>query len=168
MVGTRELTRTVAAGATLDVGQGFEVAAPRLWSPATPQLYRAEVELIAGGQTSDRLATSFGIRKVEVDAQQGLRINGEAVKLRGGCLHHDNGLLGASAIDRAEERRVELMKAHGFNAIRTSHNPPSSAFLDACDRAGDAGDGRGVRPVGAPEERRRTITCTSPTGGSAT
>ncbi len=77
VVGTRELTREAAAGTTLDVGQSFEVAAPRLWSPATPQLYRAEVELIAGGQTSDRLATSFGIRKVEVDAQQGLRINGE-------------------------------------------------------------------------------------------
>ena len=73
---------------------------------------------------------------MEVDAERGLRINGESVKLKGGCLHHDNGLLGACAIDRAEERRVELMKAHGFNAIRTSHNPPSSAFLDACDRLG--------------------------------
>ena len=73
---------------------------------------------------------------MEVDAEHGLRLNGEVVKLKGGCLHHDNGLLGACAIDRAEERRVELMKAHGFNAIRTSHNPPSSAFLDACDRLG--------------------------------
>ena len=82
------------------------------------------------------MAAPFGIRKVEVDAERGLRVNGEPVKLKGGCLHHDNGLLGSCAIDRAEERRVELMKAHGFNAIRTSHNPPSSSFLDACDRLG--------------------------------
>ena len=74
--------------------------------------------------------------KVEVDSERGHRVNGEPVNLRGGCMHHDNGLPGACVIDRAEERRVELMKAHGFNAIRTAHNPPSSAFLDACDRLG--------------------------------
>ena len=107
-----------------------------LWSMGSPQLYRAEVSLLVGGHATDTAATSFGIRTVEVDAERGLRINGESVKLKGGCLHHDNGLLGACAIDRAEERRVELMKAHGFNAIRTAHNPPSSAFLDACDRLG--------------------------------
>ena len=58
------------------------------------------------------------------------------LKLKGGCVHHDNGPLGSAAIDRAEERRVELLKANGYNAIRTSHNPPSPAFLDACDRLG--------------------------------
>jgi beta-galactosidase len=134
--GTRDAIQSVAAGGSAEVEQVFAVAAPQLWSIATPQLYRAEVELLAGGKTTDSAATSFGIRKVEVDAERGLRINGKPVKLKGGCLHHDNGLLGACAIDRAEERRVELMKAHGFNAIRTSHNPPSSAFLDACDRLG--------------------------------
>ena len=116
--------------------QAFTIATPQLWSADTPQLYRAEVELQVNGKITDTAVTTFGIRKVEVDPERGLRINGESVKLRGGCLHHDNGLLGACAIDRAEERRVELMKAHGFNAIRTSHNPPSSAFLDACDRLG--------------------------------
>ena len=65
---------------------------------------------------------------MEVDAERGLRINGESVKLKGGCLHHDNGLLGACAIDRAEERRVELMKAHGFNAIRTATTRPRRRF----------------------------------------
>ena len=134
--GTREARQSLAAGGSADVEQVFTVAAPQLWSTATPRLYRAEVELLADGKAADRVATPFGIRKVEVDAERGLRINGEPVKLKGGCLHHDNGLLGACAIDRAEERRVELMKAHGFNAIRTSHNPPSSAFLDACDRLG--------------------------------
>ena len=69
-------------------------------------------------------------------ATNGFELNGEVVKLKGGCMHHDNGPLGSATIDRAEERRVQLMKAYGFNAIRTSHNPPSPAFLDACDRCG--------------------------------
>jgi beta-galactosidase len=136
VVGTHESAREVAAGGETEVEQTIVVANPQLWSPASPNLYGAEIELIAGGAVVDSAVTSFGIRKVEVDAERGLRINGEAVKLRGGCMHHANGLLGAAAIDRAEERRVELMKAHGFNAIRCAHNPPSPAFLDACDRLG--------------------------------
>jgi beta-galactosidase len=71
-----------------------------------------------------------------MSAESGLLLNGQPLKLRGGCVHHDNGPLGACTYDRAEERRVELLKAHGFNAIRTAHNPPSPAFLDACDRLG--------------------------------
>jgi beta-galactosidase len=134
--GTKEARQSLAAGAGAELEQAFTISSPQLWSMASPRMYRAEVELLAGGKATDNLAVSFGIRKVEVDAEHGLRINSEVVKLKGGCLHHDNGLLGACAIDRAEERRVELMKAHGFNAIRTSHNPPSSAFLDVCDRLG--------------------------------
>lgn len=134
--GTHEATQTVEAGGNAQVDQEFTIQAPRLWSAANPQLHRAEVELLVSGRTVDHAATPFGIRKIEVDAERGLRINGEAIKLRGGCMHHDNGLLGSAAIDRAEERRVELMKANGFNAIRCSHNPPSPAFLDACDRLG--------------------------------
>ncbi len=134
--GARDVGQSLAAGGSASVEQAFTVAAPQLWSADTPHLYRAEVELLVGGRATDVAATAFGIRRVEVDAERGLRVNGESVKLKGGCLHHDNGLLGACAIDRAEERRVELMKAHGFNAIRTAHNPPSSAFLDACDRLG--------------------------------
>ncbi len=114
----------------------LEVASPKLWSNATPQLYRAEVELLVDGKVVDRYTTTFGIRSIEYDVDRGLRVNGEVVKLKGGCVHHDNGILGSCAIDRAEERRIELMKACGFNAIRTSHNPPSPAFLDACDRLG--------------------------------
>jgi len=135
-IGAYDARQSLAAGGGAELEHVFTVAGPQLWSMDTPQLYRAEVELMAGGKTTDAATTSFGIRKVEVDAARGLRINGQNVKLRGGCMHHDNGLLGACAIDRAEERRVELMKAHGFNAIRTSHNPPSSVFLDACDRLG--------------------------------
>jgi beta-galactosidase len=135
-VGTSETRQTLAAGSAATVTQVIALSGPRLWSPSDPHMYRAEVEVLAAGVVADLVTVPFGVRRVEVDAEQGLHINGEPVKLRGGCLHHDNGLLGACAIDRAEERRVELMKAHGFNAIRTSHNPPSAAFLDACDRLG--------------------------------
>ena len=114
----------------------LQVKNPRLWSPADPQLYRAEVLLERDGKVADSTAVQFGIRKVEIDAAQGLRINGESIKLRGGCVHHDNGPLGSACIPRAEERRVEILKANGFNAIRTSHNPPSTDFLNACDRLG--------------------------------
>jgi beta-galactosidase len=134
--GTREVRQSVAAGGSAEVEQALTVSAPQLWSMGSPQLYRAEVALLVGGNASDAVTTSFGIRTVEVDAERGLRINGESLKLKGACIHHDNGILGACAIDRAEERRVELMKAHGYNFIRTAHNPPSSAFLDACDRLG--------------------------------
>lgn len=136
VAGDRQATRQVEAGGNAEVAQEFTVPSPHLWSPADPRLCRAEVDLLVDGKPADHTATTFGIRKIEVDAERGLRINGEAIKLRGGCLHHDNGLLGSAAIDRAEERRVELMKASGFNAIRSSHNPPSPAFLGACDRLG--------------------------------
>jgi len=116
--------------------QVFDLPSPQFWSLQTPRLYVAEVELVAGGTVRDRCNAPFGIRSVEVDAERGLRLNGQPIKLKGGCVHHDNGPLGSAAIDRAEERRVELLKANGFNAIRTSHNPPSPAFLEACDRLG--------------------------------
>jgi beta-galactosidase len=136
VVGSHKVSQRVDAAGKAEVGQVISVRPPQLWSPATPHLYRAEVELLSGGKTIDSTATTFGIRKVEVDVQRGLRINGAQVKLRGGCMHHANGLLGSAAIGRADERRVELMKKHGFNAIRCAHNPPSPAFLDACDRLG--------------------------------
>jgi beta-galactosidase len=121
---------------TQKVEQSLDVNKPRLWSPDAPNLDRAEVDVLANDEVIDHVSEPFGIRRIEVDAENGFRLNGNVVKLKGGCMHHDNGPLGAAAIDRAEERRVELMKANGFNAIRTSHNPPSPAFLDACDRLG--------------------------------
>lgn len=109
----------------------------RPWSPDSPQLYQAEVRLTTtDGQVLDGETVTFGFRTVAYDAHQGLLLNGQPLKLCGGCLHHDNGILGAAAFDRAEERKAELMKQAGFNAVRTSHNPPSPAFLDACDRVG--------------------------------
>lgn len=136
VAGLAETRQTIPPRELVEVKLAPLVHQPRLWSPTTPNLYSAEVELLLHDRPVDRVTTSIGIRTLEVDAQHGLRINGETFKLRGGCLHHDNGVLGAAAVDRAEERRVELMKASGFNAIRTAHNPPSPAFLDACDRLG--------------------------------
>lgn len=107
-----------------------------LWSPEHPYLYDARLSLQVNGQTTDRVKETFGIRKVEYSAEKGLLLNGKPIELNGGCLHHDNGPLGAASYDRAEERKVELMKAAGFNATRTAHNLPSPAFLDACDRLG--------------------------------
>ena len=116
--------------------QEFSVTKPVLWSLDHPALYRAEVELVENHATLDQAGAPFGIRTIRFSVTNGFELNGETVKLKGGCLHHDDGPLGSAAIDRAEERRVQLMKAYGFNAIRTSHNPPSPAFLDACDRYG--------------------------------
>jgi beta-galactosidase len=127
---------TLPAGGKSAVTQSLNVSNAKLWSHSTPSLYKAEVEVLVAGEIVDHVSVTFGIRSIEVDIDHGLRINGDIVKLKGGCVHHDNGILGSAAFDRAEERRVETLKASGFNAIRTSHNPPSPAFLDACDRLG--------------------------------
>lgn len=136
VVETTESKLHLPANETTTVEQTVEVQSPKLWSPDSPELYSAEVEIASDGKTLDKTSTDFGIRNIEVDAEHGFRLNGKMIKLKGCCMHHDNGPLGSAAIDRSEERRVELMKANGFNAIRTSHNPPSPAFLDACDRLG--------------------------------
>ena len=118
------------------VAQPISVKKPQLWSLDTPNLYVATVEIRQGDNVVASATQTVGIRTIDVSATQGFRLNGQTVELKGGCLHHDNGLLGAAAFDAAEWRRVRLMKENGFNAIRTSHNPPSTAFLDACDRLG--------------------------------
>ena len=88
------------------------------------------------GKTIDEVTTKFGVRALAWSADKGLTLNGKTYKLAGGCIHADNGVLGACAFDRAEERKIELLKAAGFTAVRTAHNPPSPALLDACDRLG--------------------------------
>lgn len=109
---------------------------PKLWSPDNPSLYIARVEVLKGKQLLDRLDTRFGIRSVTFTSKNGLILNGKTIKLNGGNVHHDNGSLGAAAYDRAEIRKAELLKAAGFNAVRSSHNPPSTKFLEACDSIG--------------------------------
>ena len=118
------------------VEQSFEVDNPKLWAPENPSLYKANVQLIQNGKPTDTLTETFGIRSISYSAENGFQLNGKTIKLNGGCVHHDNGCLGAKAYDAAEIRRVKLLKESGFNAVRTSHNPPSEAFLDACDSIG--------------------------------
>lgn len=112
------------------------ISDPALWSTDHPGLYRADLTLKADGKAVDSYSTSFGIRSVAYSAEEGFLLNGEELLLKGACMHHDNGLLGAAAFRDAEYRRVKRMKENGYNAIRTSHNPPSASFLDACDEIG--------------------------------
>lgn len=126
---------TIAANDSVAIEQSIDIAHPRLWDFDHPESYEATVTLTENGKTIDAYRQPFGIRSIEY-SNQGLLLNGRSIKLNGGCLHHDNGLLGAVAFDAAEARKAQLMKDAGFNAVRTSHNPPSEAFLDACDRLG--------------------------------
>jgi len=114
----------------------LEISNPKLWSLEQPNMYLAEIVIKVNDKVTDTYRQSFGFRTIGISAEQGFLLNGNPMLLKGGCLHHDNGLLGAAAFERAEIRKVELMKANGFNAIRISHNPPSEIFLDACDRLG--------------------------------
>lgn len=134
--GDNQLTLELPANSEKELEQTIQVSKPLLWSPETPQLYHAQVQIFKGAELVDNTKTDFGIRSIKFTTENGFQLNGKTIKMNGGCVHHDNGCLGAAAFDRAEERRVELLKLAGFNAIRTSHNPPSEAFLDACDRLG--------------------------------
>jgi beta-galactosidase len=136
LVATVESSETVEAHKSLEFVQNVSIANPLLWSTDSPTLYTAESTLLIDGRAIDAVSNKFGIRTLTFDVAKGFLLNGKPLKLKGGCLHHDNGPLGARAYDRAEERRVELLKASGYNALRLAHNPPSTAFLDACDRLG--------------------------------
>jgi beta-galactosidase len=135
-VGSSKQVLPLDANATETGEQRITVVSPTFWSVDTPQLYKAVTEIKEGDKVIDKVETPFGIRSIKIDAVNGLVINGKKVLLKGGCVHHDNGPLGAAAIDRAEERKIEILKQNGFNAIRLSHNPPSTYFLDVCDRLG--------------------------------
>lgn len=127
---------TVFGGTEITVRQRMAVVHPLLWDCDTPNLYHCAVRVVQEETVWDEAEDHFGIRKLSLDAVNGLRINGKEVKLRGSCIHHDNGIIGACTLERAEERRCEIMKEAGFNCIRSSHHPMSRAMLDACDRLG--------------------------------
>lgn len=114
----------------------LEVDGPWLWSDLTPHLYTAVVAVEIGGVVVDSRTLAVGLRTIQVDARSGLRVNGEQVLLRGACVHHDSGILGAVTLRASEFRRARILKESGFNAIRSSHNPLSRDLLDACDELG--------------------------------
>lgn len=123
-------------GGSETLRQRILLAAPRLWSAEDPYRYRLQITLENAEARMDSFECLFGVRSLQLDPKHGLRINGQTVKLRGGCIHHDSGLLGAATYPDAERRRVRIMKEAGFNAIRCSHNPAAPALLDACDELG--------------------------------
>jgi beta-galactosidase len=136
-VGTGQAQATsIAPGGTSVVSADIPVSRAAMWSPDSPALYTARADVLAGGKLADSLDTTFGIRSIEWNGTSGFLLNGKQVKMIGGCIHDNRGPLGAVTLDRSEERRIEILKAAGFNSIRTAHNPPSPALLDACDRLG--------------------------------
>ena len=136
VVGGSQLMVAVKAGESKTVSTTLYVNNPRLWSPESPTLYEAKVELKENGTTIDNATAKYGIRSFSFDAEKGFVLNGKPLLINGACVHHDDGVLGAMAFDDAEIRKVRQMKEAGFNLIRTSHNPTTRAFLDACDSIG--------------------------------
>jgi beta-galactosidase len=130
--GNKTLTqKTVVTNGDRSAVASFDLLEAELWEPGNPKLYNCRVTY-----GEDVQEVNFGIRTVECGSKNGLRINGKRTILRGACVHHDNGLLGAAAHPFAEERKVRLLMEAGYNAIRSSHNPCSKDMLDACDRLG--------------------------------
>jgi beta-galactosidase len=138
----KEVARTesafhLAAGDTTEVAQQLSVAAPALWSLDTPVLYSARATVLdPAGRAVDETATPFGVRSIAYHADRGFLLNGKRVKMLGVNLHHDGGPVGAAVPEAVWERRLELLKTMGVNAIRTAHNPPAPEFLELCDRMG--------------------------------
>ncbi|CAL1517987.1 glycoside hydrolase family 2 TIM barrel-domain containing protein [Chitinophaga sp. MM2321] len=126
----------IKSNETVAIQRAIRIPKPKLWSPDSPTQYSAIVSLYRNEKLTGQTTTRFGIRSIHFDAAQGFLLNGKRLLLKGGSVHHDNGIIGSAAINRAEIRKAQLLKSNGFNAVRTSHNPPSEAFLDACDSIG--------------------------------
>jgi beta-galactosidase len=129
-------SNSVSLSSTQTMMQVIVIPQPQLWSLDTPVLYTLKSTLKSGGATVDETETPFGIRTATFDPDKGFFLNGVSTKLKGVCLHHDAGSLGAAVPEKVIERRLRLLKEIGVNAIRTSHNPPDPQLLDLCDRLG--------------------------------
>ncbi|MCD8383326.1 MAG: DUF4982 domain-containing protein [Clostridiales bacterium] len=131
-----EATTTIAAGNTVTVTSSPKVENPALWSTDDPNLYFVRTEVYVDGTLTDTYDTQFGFRWYSFDSDNGFYLNGEAVKLNGVCMHHDQGALGSAASYDAMYRQLSIMKDMGVNAIRTSHNPADEDFIDICNELG--------------------------------
>lgn len=118
------------------VEQRIVIPNPRLWGVDHPNLYKCNVQITEADEVWDVVSESFGIRTLSLNPYVGLCINGESVKLRGACIHHDHGIIGAPALKDAEERKIEKLKEAGFNCIRMAHHPAGKTLLEVCDRIG--------------------------------
>lgn len=126
----------IRADSELCMGDSLLIPEPEIWSDETPVLYTCKITLNEGKVELDSAKDAFGIRSLSLDAKRGLRVNGKSVKLRGTCLHHDSGLLGAATYEDAHVRQLTILKQAGFNAVRMSHHPMAPAMLRACDKVG--------------------------------
>lgn len=127
---------TLAANSTAEKEQTLKVNKPALWSTENPNLYYVQTEVLVDGKVKDTYKTTYGFRYINFDANTGFSLNGKNVKLKGVCMHHDQGALGAASERDAVYRQVKKLKEMGCNAIRTSHNTPSSVLLEACNELG--------------------------------
>lgn len=146
VVQKEETVVTLYSGEEPIIRQCLYLTQVKLWSTDTPNLYTCTVKIYEENEREnvtagvkpilDETEETFGIRHIQVDPVYGFRINGKKVLLRGACIHHDNGVIGAATYASAEERRIRIIKEAGFNAIRIAHNPSSRALLEACDKFG--------------------------------
>jgi len=136
IVASLTTSKSAAGNSSQPLAQELKVSRPELWSPDSPSLYTLKSQVTSGGAVVDETETSFGIRTAVFDPDKGFFLNGVSIKLKGVCLHHDAGPLGAAVPEKVLERRLRLLKEIGVNAIRTSHNPPDPELLDLCDRLG--------------------------------
>src|SRR2546427_1386631 len=135
-VATVSVVARVAADSVTEIAQDLTIARPVRWSLERPYLYRAVSRVMCGDKPCDDYATPFGVRSFVFRADSGFFLNGHPVKIRGVCLHHDLGALGAAVNPRGIQRQLEIMRAMGANALRTSHNPPAPELLELTDRMG--------------------------------
>lgn len=133
---TASVDITLAANSEQIVEQSLDITGPKLWSPASPHLYKLATELLSDNQSVDQYETSVGVRETKFDPEKGLILNGESLIMKGMCNHSDLGPLGVALWNDALERRLKMLKAMGCNAIRTAHNPSSPELLEMCDRIG--------------------------------
>jgi beta-galactosidase len=134
--GQAEAAQKITANASQNISLTVPVNNPALWDVANPQLYKAVTTVIINKKTIDEVSTSFGIREIKFDAATGFSLNGKQLKIKGVCLHHDAGALGAAVPLQAWVRRLQALKDLGVNGIRTSHNAVAPEFLDLCDKMG--------------------------------
>lgn len=132
----------IALSDKIEVESDIAILDPVIWDIESPNLYTLQyqwvscVESLESEMVEEEGEETFGIRTLSFDSEKGFQINGRTVKLKGGCIHHDHGPLGAASYDDAEERKLRILKKAGYQAIRSSHNPPSNRFLELCDELG--------------------------------
>ena len=133
---SRPISAAVNAAGKQTVVQEIAIKNPKLWMLESPALYMLNTRLSMGQKALDETSTTFGIRTIRFDPDKGFFLNGKSMKIKGVCIHHDAGSVGAAVPEKVLERRLNLLKELGVNAIRTSHNPPAPELLDMCDRLG--------------------------------